>query len=287
MSNALFDVPVPQSLFANPEVKPAVLQTWIRLRALAGAGGLIAACPLKELAWRVGKSKSTLHQHLTLLRLLGCLDFNWPESGLWAVSFNPLAEADRAAESAGALAGAPAQLSPPGPACAAPHASEIPDAKFANDASLSTSPLNRNLKRGAGARAPIPLFGFPPDLADGNGQQSRGRNTYRPSGAPPSPPAPAPSDPAAVFRAVFGFNVRNTQRVLLTGQVGDLKKWQATLEHWLMHGWNPKNLTGMLDLYRRGGPEKCHYCRNGEPAPAKAAVSQTQQAIKELYAWYR
>ena len=82
--------------------------------------------------------------------------------------------------------------------------------------------------------------------------------------------------------------MRNTQRALLTGQVGDLKKWQVTLEHWLMHGWNPKNLTGMLDLYRRGGPEKCHYCRNGEPAPAKAAaVSQTQQAIKELYAWYR
>ena len=152
MSNALSDVPVPQSLFANPEVKPAVLQTWIRLRALAGAGGLIAACPLKELAWRVGKSKSTLHQHLTLLRLLGCLDFSWPESGLWAVSFNPLAEAERAAESAGALAGAMAQLSPPSPACAAPHASEIPDAKFANDASLSSHFLYIMLS-GAQARA--------------------------------------------------------------------------------------------------------------------------------------
>jgi len=283
MTIPLTDVPVPQSLFANPDVTPAVLHTWIRLRALAGADGLIPACALKELAWRIGKSKSTLHTHLSLLRLLGGLDFTWPESGLWAVSFKPLAQASLAAEAGDQDGLAAAESIQP----AAPS-SEIRDADLANGASLSLTTINRTIKRGAGARAPVQLFESPPEVPDAHEPKSAQRNAFRPQEAAPKPPAPLPSDPAAVYRSVFGFNVRSNQRAILADQVTDLKAWQATLEHWLMHGWNPKNLTGMIDLYRRGGPEMCHFCQREQRSPAKAApLNQTQQALKELYAYYQ
>jgi hypothetical protein len=45
----------------------------------------------------------------------------------------------------------------------------------------------------------------------------------------------------------------------LQQQVTDLPRWRLTLEHWLAHRWNPRNLPGMLDLYRRGGPSHCRY----------------------------
>ncbi len=122
--------------------------------------------------------------------------------------------------------------------------------------------------------------------------KSRPRSAYRPEAKPPdlapAPPCAASNDPAAVFRQVFGFNVRSNQRPLLNGQVSDLKAWQTTLEHWLMHGWNPKNLTGMIDLYRRGGPEQCHFCRREQPRPPKALpLNQTQQVLQDLYAYYQ
>ena len=57
-----------------------------------------------------------------------------------------------------------------------------------------------------------------------------------------------------------------SQRRLLAARITDLVLWQSTLEHWISHGWNPRNLTGMLELYSRGGPSGCRYC----PAPGSS-----------------
>ncbi len=160
MTTPLDQVIVPQSLFADPDLKPAVLQSWIRLRALAGESGLIPACTLKELAWRIGKSKSTLHTHLSLLRLLGCLDFSWPANGLWAISFVPLEAARQPREQV-----APSAQAAAAQAGSAPPSSEIPDANRANDALFFPSPLLTERLREALRRAPTSRFSdFRPNI---------------------------------------------------------------------------------------------------------------------------
>jgi hypothetical protein len=46
----------------------------------------------------------------------------------------------------------------------------------------------------------------------------------------------------------------------IVAQVTDIPLWVDTLDHWMMHGWNPRNVTGQLELYLRGGPDSCRFC---------------------------
>jgi len=63
--------------------------------------------------------------------------------------------------------------------------------------------------------------------------------------------------------------------------VDDLERWDATLKHWLGHGWSPRNITGQLDLYQRGGPEGCRQCR-AKPPGKESTAQILQQMLKEL-----
>ena len=67
-------------------------------------------------------------------------------------------------------------------------------------------------------------------------------------------------DAVQIFRDLARLTPNAQQRGLLHRQVHDLPLWRYTLEHWLAHGWNPRNMPGMLELYSRGGPEGCRYC---------------------------
>ncbi len=79
-------------------------------------------------------------------------------------------------------------------------------------------------------------------------------------------------DPVSAYRTLFHLTPNASQRRLLASRITDLALWHATLEHWISHDWNPRNLAGMLDLYSRGGPEGCRYC----PAPGSPRkVSET------------
>jgi hypothetical protein len=68
----------------------------------------------------------------------------------------------------------------------------------------------------------------------------------------PSNVAPTIPDPVSVYRSLAHLTPNASQRRILVSTVTNLPLWQSTLEHWLTHGWNPRNLTGMLDLYTRG-----------------------------------
>ena len=63
------------------------------------------------------------------------------------------------------------------------------------------------------------------------------------------------------YRSVLGLRPNQSQRSAIGAQVQDLDLWQATLEHWGTHRWNPKNVPGILELYARDGPAGCRYCR--------------------------
>jgi hypothetical protein len=82
-----------------------------------------------------------------------------------------------------------------------------------------------------------------------------------------------------IYRSLARLTPNPAQRDLLRQQVHDLPRWRQTLEHWLAHRWNPRNLPGMLDLYRRGGASHCRYCPT-------AQAPRTAQAFQQLRAQY-
>jgi hypothetical protein len=95
--------------------------------------------------------------------------------------------------------------------------------------------------------------------------------------------APIP-DPVSAYRLLAHLTPNASQRRILSSKVTDLPLWQETLEHWLMHGWNPRNITGMLELYARGGPSGCRSCRAGHFSrwEAKTAQEHTHDALEDL-----
>jgi hypothetical protein len=80
--------------------------------------------------------------------------------------------------------------------------------------------------------------------------------------------------PATLYRSIVHLTPNSNQRRLLASKITDLPLWRATIEHWIFHGWNPRNLAGMLDLYNRGGPSACRYCH---PAPRPSIQATTSQ----------
>lgn len=78
------------------------------------------------------------------------------------------------------------------------------------------------------------------------------------------------STPAQLYRKITGISPNAAQRELIAQEVSDLAVWESSVEHWLSHGWNPRNLPGILDLYRRGGAVGCRFCQ-------KAATTKPRQ----------
>ncbi|MFZ0535066.1 MAG: hypothetical protein WAM09_18000 [Anaerolineales bacterium] len=92
------------------------------------------------------------------------------------------------------------------------------------------------------------------------------------------------SDPVSAYRSLAHLTPNPAQRHMLESKVANLVLWQQTVEHWLTHGWNPMNIAGMLELYARGGPSDCRYCRTDrKPArAAKTAQEYTHKALQDL-----
>lgn len=90
------------------------------------------------------------------------------------------------------------------------------------------------------------------------------------------------SNPAADrYHRKTGIYANRAQRKLLADQVSDLTLWEAILEHWLAHGWNPRNVAGQLQLYHRGGPNNCPFCQR-DRAPLDQTLDVLAQLRKEL-----
>jgi len=58
------------------------------------------------------------------------------------------------------------------------------------------------------------------------------------------------------YRGLAHLTPNQVQREEICNRVTDLELWQATITGWLGHGWNPKNITGMLEVYEKGGLDK-------------------------------
>ncbi len=80
-------------------------------------------------------------------------------------------------------------------------------------------------------------------------------------------------DVVAIYRRSISHPLNRRQRRQIKAVVTDCVLWDATIDHWLDHGWNPKNIRGLLELYQRGGPDGCRQCKpaNNRSSGAKVA----------------
>ncbi len=85
--------------------------------------------------------------------------------------------------------------------------------------------------------------------------------------------------PLAIYRTLTRIKPNQVQRQHIKAKVKDPDLWYTTIEHWLAHRWNPKNIPGMLELYQRGGAEHCRFCR---PEQSKSQIAVLQELREEI-----
>lgn len=260
---------VPAALLQDPTLSPTALHTWALLRCLAGPQGETAPTTISELCRYTGKSRTVLYQHLALLKQRGALRWHGAGQGALVIAF----------ETAGEEPGPPGQSSLPAVPRQAGAAAKPPDSGVPDSGQIESG---------------IPDPGLAPSLNPLNINDSESKSGFRERGklqksgipdwgtsalaAHPAAEAgqdePAAGNPLSVYRRITGRRPNPSQRQKLAEQVRDLDLWQRTLEHWQMHGWNPLNLAGILELYQRGGPAACRYCGEARPAGQKPGAAR-------------
>lgn len=284
---------IPAHLAYDPRLPPVLLQTWIQLRGLAWGHHVTPCMTVPEMASILGKHHSTLYRHMSLLRNLGVLSWRATGSGTITVSFDPpecspLPPFGSAAGPPGAQGESPPViLDSQNREMASPLSSTAPDPSFGS------------------VVLPVPQTGIPPSPLSSSAienQQggefeggSAGQNLAPaplpgavggPPGSSPLPPVP---DAVDLYRSLVHLTPKPFQRRLIRLRVADLPLWQSTLEHWVAHAWNPRNLPGLLDLYTRGGPSACLYCSLASPpasAPPTGPASPLQHTLTAIDALF-
>lgn len=79
---------IPTRMIFDHKLPPAVLLTWMQLRCLAWDGRVTPSLSMQELTTLTGKSKSTLHAHMSHLRAVSALRWRSDGQGTIIVSFD-------------------------------------------------------------------------------------------------------------------------------------------------------------------------------------------------------
>jgi len=65
----------------------------------------------------------------------------------------------------------------------------------------------------------------------------------------------------SLYHQITGITPSLVAKKRINLDVDDLEKWHSALEHWMLHGWSPGNLTAILQFYHRGGDRAaCLHC---------------------------
>lgn len=251
---------VPAALIHNPQLPPAALHTWIQLCALAAGADSTRPFSLTELCAATRKRPTALYAHLTVLRSCELLATRPAGRGALFLVFTAPGVAG---EGEGSLDCAREERSlrsggldpdPPGS-----RRSAIPKNQIV-ETPPSLNPPNQT------------HFSMEEEGGSAICREDSGKAKARRAkvGAPRDA-----ADPIEIFRAQAGRRPNRAQTVEVYAVVRDPDLWRRSVAHWLMHGWNPTNVFGLLDFYSRGGPEACRACapaRSGsEPDPRRSA----------------
>jgi len=241
---------VPSELIYDPLLSSHPLRTWIQLRGLAWGRSETPQLSMAQLQEMLAKSRSTIYGHMALLRSWGALRWRSSENGTLIISFpdglpSPLA---------GPESGEPEKPAP------------------------SSARIDHHNIRDIEIESPVPDSG----LASFHAHDPGGHT----SGSPPGSPNPAgsppeiDSSPVAIYRNLAKIKPNQVQRTEILRQVADNNLWYRSVEHWLSHKWNPKNIPGILDMYKRGGPEHCRVCANRQPESQLETIQKMRVEVK-------
>ena len=86
-------------------------------------------------------------------------------------------------------------------------------------------------------------------------------------------------DPVRIYHQLAGIKPNQVQRGEIARKVSDSELWRRSVEHWMLHRWNPVNLPGIMELYRRGGPEACKYCHGEAPRPMDNVLEEVRREV--------
>ena len=221
-------VMVPSEILYNKSLSVGLKTTWMLLRGLAGEDGETPLMAISTLCEVLGKSRTTIYDHLGKLGELGLLKWQPNGIGRLMVSFNLKCVGDQ-------------EL---GESEKPDNLSGNPDV---NSLKLKDIALKKDLK--ANAKSMI--------------KDIRVRKTGQPvreSGLGDIEqliPEINPDEkiPSQIYREVMHLTANRLQREEMDSTVSDVALWRQTLKFWMLHNWNPFNVPGLLDMYAQGGPQ--------------------------------
>ena len=232
---------VPARLVYDQRLSGAVFQTYVQLRGLAWGKHETPAVTMDDLKVITGKGRSTLYGHMTLLRSRGALLWRSAGKGTLILSFEPL---ERALPDDGGGGGSPE--------------SGIPESKVP-EIPLSINPPHHSFRSSKNHNNGI-------SPGEVRGKYGKGGlieiHPGQDSGTLESTDPAAGDDPVGTYITLCNLKPIQAKREMIAKQVDDNDLWRKTIEHWIAHGWKPRNVAGMLNLYRQGGPAACRSCQD-------------------------
>jgi hypothetical protein len=92
-------------------------------------------------------------------------------------------------------------------------------------------------------------------------------------------PKASPPEPVEVYRQVMEkYPKRNTWNDIALTVIphnGNMGLWRDIVTAWKLHGWNPGNIAGMLDCWRKGEIPKVGYTQ-GKASRARQPLTQPE-----------
>ena len=299
---------VPTIMVYNRDLSSTVIHTWIQLRGLAWGRFETPQLSIPQLSELTGKSRSTIFGHMALLRHWGALRWRSSDQGTLIVTF-PVGTGEFALED-----GSPNPESRPVPEAQPGDEGDFsnPESRISDLPDPPSLPSSRDkLNIDSGDRRegftpegekindqdPSPWLGIQkigqacpaldagsPLRLRGDGQESINPESIQKTGLTGNlPPALHDAGPVKIYQSITGIRPKQLQRDYLNAHIIDINIWYASLQHWLFHGWNPKNLAGLIQLYQRGGPSACRYCSSPSNSsnPSLSALHSLREELKE------
>lgn len=240
----------PPEIVYNHGIPESVRLTYIMLRGLAWGSLETPPLSMDQLMSILNKKQSAIYKHMAVLRRRGALLWHPAGHGTFIVSFSDDRAGLRRVNQA------------------LPQAM---DSLQSGDSTKMESPYLNHLNN-------ININLNKDDDNKIKGFHDSGKALKSPGLSQDQVQAPTPF---SIYQGLTGLALNPSQQGQVSGQVRDLELWQATIEHWLFHGWRPRNLPGLLNLYTQGGPDCCKMCRPGPRAPRAAPQDASEQRARD------